>query len=89
MMPNLKEVKQPKTLMELFRMDHSPQYLIKGARGQWRVGMIKMDFRNAKFGIKFSDGYGIQALTRDSDIEEHVKEIYEIDELFDMIKDGK
>lgn len=89
MMPNLKEVKQPKTLMELFRMDHNPQYLIKDDRGQWRVGKIKMDFLNEKFGIKFNDGYGIQALTRESDIEKYLKEIYEIDELFDMIKDGK
>ena len=89
MMPQLKEVKRPTTLMELFRMDHDVQYLIKSARGEWKVMKIKMDFRNSRFGITTNGEYNLQELTQDSQIESSIKEIYIIDDLFDMIKEGR
>lgn len=88
-MPNLKEVKKPNTLLELFRMDHDVHYLIKSPRGQWKVMKIKMDFRNSRFGITTDDGYNLQEMTQDSDINNRIAEMYIIDDLFDMIKDGK
>lgn len=89
MMPNLREVKQPKTLMDLFRMDHKPQYMIKDCDGLWRVMRIVMDFRTSRFGLRFNGEYEVRTMKSDNDLETYVQEIYEIDELFDMIKAGK
>jgi hypothetical protein len=47
-----------------------------------------MDFRNQRFGVQYNSGH-FQDLTRDEDIEHHFGEVYEIDDLFDKIKDGK
>lgn len=88
MMPNLKEVTKPKTLMELFRMDHKPQYLLKDSNGEWRVAKIVMDFRNSRFGLRYNGEYDVR-LKIDADLNDYVVEIYEIDELFNMIKTGK
>ena len=88
-MPNLREVKKPKTLMELFRMDHKPQYMVKDSGNEWRVMRIIMDFRNSRFGLRFNGDYDVRTLKLDSDLETYIVEIYEIDELFNMIKTGK
>jgi hypothetical protein len=55
-----------------------------------------MDFRNSRFGLRYNggeyDGRTLKTditLKTDMDLETYIVEIYEIDELFNMIKAGK
>ena len=93
MAANLKEVDVPNNLYEFFKQaDPNLNYLFKFRykpefvstyKETWVAAKVKMDFSMGHFGLQCGDE--MKRLRTDKDLNQIV-EMYEIDELFDMIK---
>ena len=94
MSANLKKVTIPDTLFEFFKQsDPNTNYLFKlKIRGdaysthykeKWLAAKVVMNFNEGNMGLEDSNLYFMR-LRKDSDLED-IADMYEIDELFDVI----
>ena len=94
MSANLKKVDVPKTLFEFFKQsDPNTNYLFKlklrrdayttHYKEKWLAAKVVMNFNEGKIGLEDSN-LDFMRLRKDSDLED-IADMYEIDELFDVI----